>query len=425
MKSVFAQILVLTLLSTSMISCSGQSEADKASGETLVRLPWYSEEEGYGLQWVKLGGLDSLATVTGQYARFFFAPRVTKNHLEGLEPKARFIKTNKGFTPGNEVSQQMSVIYAHLERFAALDKELGAEGVNKWPRDVGVGVRIVGGVNNNAFYDGQTDSMLFVPYSASGMPIAVNAGILAHEHFHSLFHKLVIKPLEGTAAARLTSRSSVHNAKAFYKAVGIETPEEETTEKPVIPLIPPPRIDDFLPDSESDHRVGEYYHSVLIRGFNEGLADFWAWVYTGDPDFIALSLPRMRELRTMNATYIFYPREANLRYRVINALSTMSGESDSQLIGLAYEMGTQVSRTLKAFSDARAEAQGKDSREVRKDVARMIIKALPQMRMDLLKSVEAQTSYDPSAFLRAVVSSAGELSTAEKDVLNMATPGGF
>ena len=429
MKSVFTQIIALTLLSSTMVACSGQMESAKTSGTTQVRIPWYKENEGYSLQMVELTGLDSLYTVSGKFARFFFAPHINSDRLDGVTPKGRFLKIENGFVPANDISLQMAAIYASMQNFAALDEELGAGDVNKWPRNVGVGVVINGGLSNNAFYDGQTDSMLFVPYTdKKNLAIAVNAGILAHEHFHSLFHKIVVKPLMGTPAERFLRHSSNHDAASFYKLMGMDAPptlptQEDTAaqeETDVVLLPPPPRKEEDTvfsrPTSRHEARVYGFYHLALSRGFNEGLADFWAWIYTGDPDFITHSLPSVGKVRSLNAPANTFPNKQSVEFSMREILS-YSSQKEGRLIGYSYRLGTSVSRILKSYTDIYAKSRHMESREARIEIGRMVIKALPELRAGFLEASESKSFLEPERFLRKVFSFTEDMTTEEKEFI--------
>lgn len=408
MKSVFAQILALTLLSGAFLTACGEKESTEATGTVKVQIPWQSEDHNYGLQMVTLEGVENLSRVSGQYAKFYLAPRVSGHNLRGVEPNAQFVKTEQGFVPTNSVSLYMATIYAHLQKLAALDVEMGAGGVNKWPRSVGLGVQLSGGMQNNAFYDGKTDSLLVVPYSDKNLPIAVNAGILAHEHFHSLFYRLVIEPLEKTSAASLLLNMPQAHEDNFAKLVKNEIADENAERK-------------LETKSElTDHQL---YHLILTRGVNEGLADFWAWVYTGDPDFISMSLPRAERTRTLRYPGVPLPTQDALMSDIYRLQSL--AQSEQHLLTLGYSTGTRLSRVLKGYTEVYGRVQKKNSVEARKDVARMIIKALPEMRQSLTQSSEKKSYTTVADLFLKIVNQNSSLSAEEQDYIDQKTTTNF
>lgn len=404
MKSVFTQILALTLLSAVFAVGCGQKESSEAQGDIQVRIPWYEEGTGYALKMVELKGISRLSQVSGQYVKFYFAPRVVGTKIRGVEPNAQFIKTEEGFVPTNEVSQQMAAIYGHLQRLAELDTAMGVGNVNTWPRSVGIGVRLPDGMVNNAFYDGKTDSMLIVPYSDRNLPIAVNAGILAHEHFHSLFYKIVIKPLLETPVAPLMQKSLKNNVDNFELALGGSRASTLGIE----------------PKEFSETELREYYHLVLTRGLNEGLADFWAWVYTGDPDFISLSLPEAKKFRTLRVKSHSLPS----REMIQGAVTTLSGGGrvEARLTGYSYAIGTQISRVFKNYTEIYARARNKTSVVARHEVAQMIVSALPLMKADFLELTKVTDYYTPEKFFLKVISLNKDVTADEKLFIERAAP---
>lgn len=324
----------------------------------------------YKLGITELAGITDLENMTGRYVRFFMSPRITNNRLDGLSPKARFIKNSDGILiPADEITGQMVVIYSHMQKMAELDKELGAEGVNQWPRDVGLAVRVRGlGKVNNAFYEGTTDSMLIVPYTNSNTAISINGGILAHEHFHSLFYKLAL----GKAAAGLHEKelSTVLNIDLEDTLSGRLTPGAQDTEL-------------------TEKSLNEYYYAAITRGMNEGLADFWGWMYTGDPDFIVQSLPKEKGRTLKVAENISLGSaliEGNIKEKLKSDFQFAQNNNLSMadlILGYSYTLGTEISRTMKRYADLYAKGRGMEDLQARKEVAKIVIKMLPDIREEL------------------------------------------
>lgn len=407
MKRVFSRITAAILMSGALSACAPQSETAEQTGTVRVLAPQSNSKAGYSLQTVELLGIEDLQTVTGKFVRFFLSPRITNNTLHGRPAVARFIKNKSGdFIPANEITQQLVTIYAHTQKLAMLDEELGAGGVNQWPRDVGIGVRVKGSAGtNNAFYDGATDSMLVVPYTQDGLAIAINGGILAHEHFHSLFFKMVLKD-EAKNDAAIHSRDEFlqNNAIVHEDLAG-----RGRREKPVL-----------IGDELDEATLLKFHRLALMRGLNEGLADFWGWMYTGNPDFIAQSLPKQKRVRSLEVSDLFGIYELPNKVVVRNNLELFhaSGERTKfreYVTGYAYTVGTQFSRVLKRFTDIYSKERGIEDLAGRKEIAKVVIKMLPSLKSDLVEKKDAFYSHEQ--FLQSFLKELGEMKKKECEFL--------
>ncbi|QLY25009.1 hypothetical protein [Bdellovibrio sp. KM01] len=420
MKRVLPKITAVVLLAMAVTACSGQEETSQVSGSVEVLSPVNDSKSGYTLKFIELSGLDNLREVSGRFVRFFISPRILDNRLNGPSPQGRFIKNSEGkYVPANEQSQQLVAIYSHMQNLAKLDEAVGAGGVNHWPRDIGVAVRESSGLTNNALYDGTTDSILIVPYTKENLPIAVNGGILAHEHFHSLFFKLVMKGFDDPSDNNQTDTGSIHDRNGFMKAAGIV---EEASDAAVNP-----RVDDGgLKKGHgravviSEKLVKRYYNRYFHRALNEGLADVWGWVYTGDPDFIASSLPAFKGLRTLNvADYEVVSLVKAERFRDFSAAYVNyrdRSQYEDDMRDKSYRLGTQYSRLLKLFTETAADARNVDHQEMRKEVAKWIVAALPVYRQDFIDT-DSQGYYPPTRFLSVLASVIPDLNQKECEFL--------
>lgn len=312
-----------------LCSCGVNQASQENPGEIRVRLPLSAVQNdnqtaSYSFQVVPLLQINSLSQMRGAYARFFTNPSEKESKLVGTSPRADFLKNTDGvYIPKNEISQQMASIYYHMQNMALFDKSIGAEKVNHWPRDIGLRVQLQTSENsttadeNNAIYDGQLDAILIVPYNENKIPLSVNGGVLAHEHFHSLFYKLVTKKL--LATDYLTSKH------------------------------------DLTVHTSSDSNIDAMTTTlVVLKGLNEGLADFWGWAYTQDNDFILHSLSSVGNRRSLKISAL---ENENFRFkspsRIQQELSVLSAETQNEaqdLVGYAYSLGTDFAKSMKLLS---------------------------------------------------------------------------
>lgn len=391
-KYVFSRITaaILAISGLAMSACSPRADVEQEKGSVRVLLPLNNTQGSYSLDIFELNGIEDLQTVAGRFVHFFMSPSIVNNKLQGSAPKARFLRNTDGaYIPADQMSQELVTVYMHMQRLAALDEELGVGGVNKWPRDIGVAVRVSGGLNNNAFYDGKTDSMLFVPYVDQGLPIPSNGGILAHEHFHSLFYKIAMRE----------SLAQIHKRTDFIDKSAIVEEETSAEEKKLLPLIRGQVL------SEKEMRL--YYHMALLRGLNEGLADYWGWMYTGNPDFIAQSLSSEKDMRSLHVKDEKAVKSLPSEESIKKALAVFYSGGDKNrfsdyVMGYAYSLGTQYSRVMKKYADIYARSHQIDGLKARKEIAKIIVKVLPDIKEDF-KSLGSKTDmvYSSTLFLNS------------------------
>ncbi len=359
--------LCLTLMTA---ACVGKKQ-DAPTGPVQIKIPLLTDGT-YQFQVVDLLSVDDLVELKGWAARFLISPSQVDSKLQGYAPKIRTVKNAAGvYIATDELSLQLLTIYYHLENLGMMDELAGAKNVNTWPRTVAVNVNYIAKnsngarTENNALYSGDLDSLLFVPYTESSLPIMVNGGIIGHEHFHSLFQKLFVKPLGSKypgSTTNLHADEENQMRQAFGFPVGVVVPE--TQPKPFEASEPISATEknvsaDDRNQKQSQNRgldssfgtknvVGvDDYHSYLLRGLNEGLADFWGWLYSSDIDFVGHSLPQFtsqRKLEGLDAIPSDYCFSVSLTYDY---------QRDKEYPGpvaKAYRYGTNVARNLKAFA---------------------------------------------------------------------------
>lgn len=362
---------LLLLVSLVVASCAPKSKTDEANGDVAVQIATPTSATEYSVQVVTLKGIKNLKEVAGAFVKFFYAPGANEQGLTGSAPRAHFTKASSFFVPTDLVSMQMATIYFHMQNLAELDIFVGAGGINTWPRSVGVETQIDGNYymsRNNAFYNGQTDAMMFVPFTLGDLPISLNAGIIAHEHFHSLFYKLVIKP----AVAKnipITNSASIHA-------------ETATTDDKVI------KIQSQLSEDERAH----YFNDTLLRGQNEGLADFWGWLYTSDANFIRWSLPSVESDRTLTLSESdvgdYFTKE-----KLNEAVTTSQAKRNPEnyLASFAYYIGTSHARFLKQLTTLQVDEKSMTLPQAQKAMGGVVVQYLKSLSKNVLSVQGADT----------------------------------
>lgn len=387
MLGVTKSSLFFAFVAVALTACDRKPAMQEATGDVQVQVGVQTSPNEYALQKMNLLGITDLTEVAGSYAKFFYSPGAENQHLIGTAPHANFIRTGSFFVPTDLISMQMATIYYHMQNLALLDIAVGAQGVNQWPRSVGIETQMIeesGPSRNNAFYNGQTDSMMFVPFTNAELPIAMNAGIIAHEHFHSLFYKIVMRPAVESKKI-LLNRTSLHaDERADQRTGGVifgEPIQERNQEQTVA-------------------ERAQLFNETYLRGINEGLADFWGWVYTTDPEFIRWSLPAMTESRSLSLPdnmFGYYQTNGDLNYRVSSDLAGSSNARDS-LAKYAYVMATPYARFLKQMTMMQVENKGLTLNEAKVKMAQMVFAYIKVLSAEFMSLKAEQTLHTGALF---------------------------
>lgn len=319
------QLLILSSLSSVMMlflsACIPAENSLIGNQNIQVQIPVSdtkivsgTAEIDYTLKVVTLENVYSTTELQGQFAKFFYAPSSTEKSLTGLNPLSFFLKTAANiYIPKNENTAFMATIYYHIQNLKKMS-DLAGFVQEKKPLSIGLATQVIDPEmkTNRAFYDGNRDSILIVPYTKSELPIAVNSGILAHEYFHSLFFKTVLQKAQTSGNKKLSESLQLHLSEA-KKLFEIETLEDASM------------------------TVEQLSSRIYLNSLNEGLADFWAWLYTKDSNFLKWSLSEFSEDRRLNV------KPEVREYRNFQ--------------GSIYENGTQFARLLKSIADGLDEPQ--------------------------------------------------------------------
>lgn len=399
---------ILAMVAFSLAACSPAQKSDEnLNGPVWVQLP-VTNGEKYSLSPVEILSLKNLKRLSGLAAQFFIDPAVENGELSGRSPDFKYIRAdNDVVVPTDSLSLQLASVYMHMEKLKILDESAGAGSINKWPRKVAVNAIYSapgeGRLFNNALYSGQIDAMVFVPYIQDDLPVMVNAGVIGHEHFHSLFYKTVIVPLGDKYPE--AQKATVHDEQAQLEQMGAAKEPKSALE------------------TEEDR---DLYHAVVLRGLNEGLADVWGWIYSGDVDFVHRSIPQEKITRRIDLPLQRLSSATEIR-NYVNLYA-----SSGQTMGVAYSLGNQFARALKTLAEfkteqklaATTEAGDKSAdetqsesenkpknkekdkqaiKQMRLETAKMIIKSLPMIK-DKVASLGPSEMLSPAVVLEAFAS---------------------
>jgi hypothetical protein len=375
------RLYVCTIILASLFSlgCQGPKRDQYPDGNVQVRLPIYdAEKKNYFLQIVDLVSVSNMVEFKGWAAEFFLQASIAKGknkriqtpQIVGMNPKIKTIRNQNGiYIATDEISLQLLTVYYHLENLAIMDELVGAKDVNTWPRKVALQVNYVdpkaGKIQNNALYAGDLDALLLVPYTQTALPISVNAGIIAHEHFHSLFYKLVLEKNEAEKLPFPQSKKALHDEdELIYRAFGNELNDVEPASAQI--KVSKDKDDNF-----------QYY---LLRGINEGLADFWGWLYTQDNSFVGRSLPVFKNYRDLSF-------QQNI---MSNSCFELLLESGNEL-AVSYDYGVTLARYLRATFLEYQKTEEVSFQDTKVIFGKAVIEALKELGQEKRQKIETTT----------------------------------
>ena len=374
------------------------------------QIPWPDSTGQYHLQKIAIESFNSPETLQGSYTQILVNPYVKDGQLGSATPVGRFARNKDGvMIPADYVSVQAATIHAHIERLAQMDNELGVAERIQWPVKIGIQANVVdsktGTIKNNAVFDKKLNALLVMPYTIdSGLPIALNAGIVAHEHFHQIFQALVLDRLPTKLSDTVSSLSDHLCAWATPPGGPIElnfptSEPKSTTSGEVEGQSPSAKFKNPLSlEAANDAVAPDVYNQFLLRGMNEGFADFWAWVYTGDAQFIGHSLPSENNRRRLDVIAVKLPSELLLRHALLDPVHPGQVRSEAERFGIAYSLGTLYARFLREVA-MKVSGGGERTLEQRLVLAHALLAALPEFAQEALSAQNDKRLLSPNAIL--------------------------
>lgn len=262
-------------------------------------LPWPTSSGENQFEIVTIETLSSPYEISGPAAQVFLQQALEPDGYSGEPMRPQLTLVGDVFYPLDVNSAIGLALYAHMERIFNLDQRLGVATRVAWPRQVGLEVLLAKSNSraveyDNARYFMDWDLTAYVPMSQQQTPLALNPGIIAHEHFHAHFQAVV------------------------GKQVPVKTDPTE---------------------------LELFNEQVVLRGWNEGLADYYGFVYSKNPDFLSMSLGESVGDERSFAKGESQPRRirsAQHHFDVFRLMRTAGVETG----GIGYAIGTDIARVL-------------------------------------------------------------------------------
>lgn len=339
--------IIVSLSFLTLAACAGNPN-DECGNK--FALPKFSTETGVRFEEVQLRTLGSPYRLKGAAAEIFYEGALSDAGYGGSVAEPRLIRgAGDVCVPADTGSMLSIAAYEIFERIFDFDRGIGVEGHLKWPRKVGVELHLRnpdGQTHNNAHYFGVADSIGILPYSLDGVHLAFNPGILAHEHFHAHFQSQVLNPLN--AVSEIISSGG-----------GIK-----------------PTVDDL---DNADLQSPSGLNRFVLRAWNEGLADFYACVFTGEPDFFTASnLDRVSE-RECNGPLTLFAPGAVLKPQIAATGPGQNVNIRKEMVGIAYFQGTLAARLLYRIAGPDKAAQRQLLQHVMRQLHRVPLMVRPKL----------------------------------------------
>jgi len=383
------------LLLFSLLGCgkSFKNDADSASGTVKVQIiaPGSVSEDPestnpYTFQIVELLDVYDLVSASGQYAQFYTRASRSDTRLNGTQPHGQYMKNKDGvFIPKNFLTQQIATLYYHSQNMMRLETSLDLETKRTRPLKIVLDTPVLNTnqSENNAFYDGELDAIIFLKYSEGNLPLSLNGGVFAHEYFHSIFEKVVLKAVKTNQifSMPITINKLINNKTLERaKSTDLSASADKIGKKLAVGSL------------SLDTENVKWYYTLLVKGFNEGLADYWGWQYVQDSAFIAHSLPqtittRKLDLKTQNIDTLQLLSEAEM-LSIVYQVSDSEEEKLDLINAFSYLLGSRVALFFKSYSEKVQQERKLSDIEIKKLMNQAVInfvkslaKTLPQVTM--------------------------------------------
>lgn len=396
------------------IICGCAPSNESSSKTEVYRLLWPSASGDYSFQDVSLSTFREPDSLRGDVAEILVDPKISGGTVIGEEPIGRWVRDGSRRIPADFVTLQAAVIYAHLEKLAEIDANLGLAGAMNGRSRVGLLARVsekpsAPMITNNAIYDGTLDILFIVPYLTNRnqpvslqLPVSMNAGILGHEHFHRVFQSIISNPIHETGR---TGSATGRSLEALHELPGCSWQNENSivlNQDAAITTLPSVPVNQTAAAFEPVQIVPrKVFNQTLLRGINEGYADFWGWAYSRDEDFVARSVGASEDaLRRIDKPASSIPLKATLRGSLITDVGGIPTlKSERGQVAAAYRFGTEYARILRGFTEVLIRDAKQDRDQAIASVRQALASSLRELSSEIAEKW-GREELDPELLLK-------------------------
>lgn len=295
-----------------LCGCTGLRD----NGTSTFLLPRMDANGNTYLEETSLPTLSSPFRVEGSVARVLMNPNASMSSMNGEVAEPHLSKSGHTYVPLDAESGLTLSVYAFFERMYSYELRVLLDSKISWPRTIGVYERLTEmppGMENNVLYLGSpADAYALLPYDDAGrVALALNDGVLGHEHFHAHFDRLVISQMP-----------ELKNASPSDLALALSCPQSTLQ-----------------------------FELLMVRSWNEGLADFYGALISGTPKFMKASLPTSLSRDLTKSPSIFNSASAIRQAITSNAEVGISASAKGCANFDPYFNGEQLARILYKIAD--------------------------------------------------------------------------
>ena len=308
------KVFTLLILISLLAACSSPVDKEQYN-PCKVKVRVLQKDGKYSLETVELKTLQDVSGIQSSKIRVTMNPRFFNDGtVSELTPEAQYFVNEDGvIVPKTALSEQMFTLYKIMEDLFFFDKSIGVDQILKYPRTISLQEKSSADAADNGFYMSAFDRIRILTYDGHKAPLAWNAGVVAHEHFHAIFENIV-KPTQSTVG--LDYEGTVFASQEAANGM--------------------------------DDQTG--YNYLILKALNEGLADYWANLHTGLSDSYQTSydekdnnrkvLPIVHQMNSQDAlkdlfdfrNYVMENIASKGKNRPINSLVYEKSELYSNLI---------------------------------------------------------------------------------------------
>jgi len=405
-------LVAVTIGGAFLSSCGPKAETQ---GPVKVLLPWQDISGEYSLQEIEIETLSDVYQAKGAAAEIYVTAKLSSNGPSSDKTRLNLSQTSEGlYIPADAISSQALAVYAHIERIAKLEEKIFGQKVVSYPRKVYVETAPAPGYRTNAAYFPELDIMMFLPFDLDGnLSLSFNGAVVAHEHAHAIFDKMVFGSVSEADSDDLHVRASSFNQllagvkwsklldfrfenflkenfsnaseqsddvafAGFHEEIGedikdtnkseqtdTEADERNADERNADERNADERNEDGTKADADDRKKGKSsgseekditqyearkFNSFFLAAVSEGQSDFFAWIYSQDTRFIERSLGDVLESKARDLGKPLDEYRPSSRNLFNIWLRAMKNGRSGGVGKMKYGLGTQLARYMISIS---------------------------------------------------------------------------